>query len=930
MLKKIILFFIIIYSQAIFAEWSDVIKTVSSGIVSLKINAVRAFDTKTNSSTIATGFVVDAEHGIILTNRHVLQPGPVTAEALFSNHEKVTLKALYYDPIHDFGFFQYDPKALKYIKPTALNLRPDKAKNHIGKAIRIIGNDAGEQLSILSGTLAKIDRNAPYYGYGRYNDFNTFYLQSASGVSGGSSGSPVVDSDGDVIALNAGHNRKSASSYFLPLDRVVSALKHLQQGQQIPRGTLLATLVYKSYHELLQLGLTPELEKQLRQSDEGIGALVIYHILPQSQGYNKLKPGDIILKINNQWVTQFNKLEALLDKSVDQTISIEIIRSKKRHQYSIKVENLHGYTPKSYLTISNAIIHDLSYQLVRHLPTIPEGVYLANSGYMFAAANIAKGTIISQINETKIKNLEDFNQAINKIADGDSFTLRFAAYTEPNRQQIGTVKMDRLWFKAEICKRNNKTGHWPCKKLMAGQQQALKTNREKLFPGKYESTLTDQHSKSLVHVKFNMPYPIDGIEDLNYVGSGLIVDKEKGLILTDKNTVPVPMGDIKLTFFGTTEIPAKVIFSHPTHNLSILQYNTKLIPKHQLRSATLKLTKPHVNDQLWLTGFKQNQTLFSQKVTVESISPLSLPLPSRPVFREKNLETINLANPPSSYGGVISDITGNIVAFWASFGYQENSKAYQVEAGYPANFINKLLQQWKTRQKIQTHRLDIELKTIPFSTARKMGLPYRWMKKLIAFGQNQKRQVLMISRKAAYSKTSQPFNNGDLILAINNQPVHQFSAVESLSAHRKITITILRNKKIIKLKIKPKWSDGMGTRQIVNWSGMVIQTPFPALTFQRKIPDTGVYISHINQGSPASQAKLVSVRLITEIDDTPISGLKQFIEFIQQKKNQSSVKLTTKDKLGRIRVSTLQTDTNYWPTSQVKWTDGEWVYEEIK
>ena len=77
------------------SRWLNSLNTVIPAIVVLRVSTVRAFDGSGASYSYATGFVVDKTNGFILTNRHVVTPGPVVADAIFMNKEEVDLKPVY-------------------------------------------------------------------------------------------------------------------------------------------------------------------------------------------------------------------------------------------------------------------------------------------------------------------------------------------------------------------------------------------------------------------------------------------------------------------------------------------------------------------------------------------------------------------------------------------------------------------------------------------------------------------------------------------------------------------------------------------------------------------------------------------------------------------------------------------------------------------
>lgn len=89
-----------------------------------------------------------------------------------------------------------------------------------------------------------------------------------------------------------------------------------------------------------------------------------------------IEEGDILLKINDEYVNRFIRLEELLDSNVRRTIKILVQRGFEEFAYSITVGDKHAITPDRYVQVCGARFNTLSYQLARAYNVPAEGVYV--------------------------------------------------------------------------------------------------------------------------------------------------------------------------------------------------------------------------------------------------------------------------------------------------------------------------------------------------------------------------------------------------------------------------------------------------------------------------------------------------------------------------------------------------------------------------
>ncbi|OIW14173.1 hypothetical protein TanjilG_21313 [Lupinus angustifolius] len=927
-------------------DWRKALDKVVPAVVVLRITGCRAFDTESAGASSATGFIVDKRRGIILTNRHVVKPGPVVAEAMFLNREEVPVHPIYRDPVHDFGFFRYDPGAIQFLNYEEIPLAPEAAS--VGLEIRVVGNDSGEKVSILAGTLARLDRDAPHYKKDSYNDFNTFYMQAASGTKGGSSGSPVIDWLGRAVALNAGSKTSSASAFFLPLERV--------------------TFLHKGFDETRRLGLRSETEQIVRHASPAgeTGMLVVDSVVPGGPGHKHLEPGDILVRVNGDVITQFLKLETILDDSVNKNIELQIERGGTSKTLLLLVQDLHSITPDYFLEVSGAVIHPLSYQQARNFRFNCGLVYVTEPGYMLFRAGVPRHAIIKKFAGQEISCLEELISVLSQLSRGVRVPLEYISYMDRHRRKSVLVTVDRHeWYAPpQIYTRDDSTGLWIAKPAFQSNSLFLSSGVTDFGNlARQPVSLTEEHACGENVSEDNNQELVDGVTSLETnhedpsayashqnVSDGLAKKRRVEECLSADGSVVTDLslngtGEAKLEKSSALQDDVLMDYQGATAAAANASFSERVI------EPTLVMLEPALRrgDSVYLVGLSRSLQATSRKsVVTNPCAAVNIGSADSPRYRATNMEVIELDTDfGSTFSGVLTDEQGRVQAIWGSFSTQvkfgcSTSEDHQFVRGIPIYAISQVLDiivsgangpprliNGVKKPMPLLRILEVELYPTLLSKARNFGLSDNWIQALVK-KDPIRRQVLRVKGCFAGSKAENLLEQGDMVLAINKEPVTCFRDIENACQaldksydgdnYGKVHMTIFRQGQEVELLVGTDVRDGNGTTRAINWCGCIVQDSHPAVRALGFLPEEGhgVYVARWCHGSPVHRYGLYALQWIVEINGKPTPNLDSFIDVTKELEHGEFVRVKTIHLNGKPRVMTLKQDLHYWPTWELR------------
>lgn len=261
-------------------------------------------------TSVASGVIVDAKNGYILTNSHVIEDAQAVMVTL-GDSRHFTAKIIGMDKASDIAVLQIKPKSLTAI-PMA-----DSNQLKVGETVAAIGNPFGLNQTVTSGIVSALGRTT--LGIENFENF----IQTDAPINLGNSGGALVNESGELVGINTAilaPNRGSIGIGFaIPSNIAKSVMLQLIQYGNVKRGAL----------GIGAQDITPELANAFNLNIQK-GAVVTLVMQNSPADKAGLQVGDVITAINGAETKNANDVvNAIAFLRVDSKATINLLRNNK-------------------------------------------------------------------------------------------------------------------------------------------------------------------------------------------------------------------------------------------------------------------------------------------------------------------------------------------------------------------------------------------------------------------------------------------------------------------------------------------------------------------------------------------------------------------------------------------------------------------------
>ena len=272
--------------------------------------------------SLGSGFVLDAEQGIVVTNNHVIADAD-EIEVNFSDGSKLKAELVGKDTKTDLAVLKVDPTK-KQLKAVSFG---DSDAIRIGDWVMAIGNPFGLGGTVTVGIVSARNRDI---NSGPYDDF----IQTDAAINRGNSGGPLFNMEGEVIGINTAIISPSGGSigigFSIPSHLAENVIAQLREFGETHRGWLGVRIQ----------PVTDDIAESLGMSSAK-GALVSGIIKGGPVDNGVIQPGDVITRFDGKPIDGMRDLPRIVaDSPVGQAVEVVIIRKGEEQTVEVTLGRL--------------------------------------------------------------------------------------------------------------------------------------------------------------------------------------------------------------------------------------------------------------------------------------------------------------------------------------------------------------------------------------------------------------------------------------------------------------------------------------------------------------------------------------------------------------------------------------------------------------